>query len=118
MRRDPDLIRHILLRVAEHEDPQEWMDPDLGEWSADQVSYHVQILDQAGLLEGWNRSAIGVFRWSARNLTWQGHQLLDAARNEDVWRQAKARLDEHGVGYDFDLVLEVLRDVARSRLRP
>ena len=90
MKRDMDLIREILRQVEAHEKPQEWMDPQVPGRTELEVSYHVMLMDQGGLLEGMDRSAIGIFRWSARCLTWKGHELLAAARDDNRWNQCLA----------------------------
>ena len=103
MKRDMDLIRSILLQVEATDDPQEWIDPEVEGRSELEVSYHVMLMDQGGLLEAMDRSAIGIFRWSARRLTWRGHEFLDAARQEGRWRDCLL-----AAGGDGSVNLEVL----------
>ncbi len=117
MKRDLDLIRSILLSVEKNADPQAWIDPQVSEGTPDQISYHVMLLTQAGLIEGWDRSAIGVFRWSARNLTWQGHEVLEAARDDAVWHKAKHKIAATGGGVVFEIFAQVLVEEARARVR-
>ena len=118
MKRDLDLIRLILLEVEKNPDPQGWIDPELDSYGPDEISYHIMLMDQASLIEGWNRSAIGVFRWSARNLTWLGHEILGASRDQDVWQKAKKRLSGLAPGLVFELFTESLMDEARRKLKP
>ena len=117
MQRDLDLIRLILLEVEKNLDPQAWFDPELESYHPDQISYHIMLLDQAGLLEGWNRSAIGVFRWSARNLTWRGHEVLEASRDQDAWQKTKNRLSDLAPGLVFEVLAESLIEEARRNAR-
>lgn len=117
MQRDLDLIRSILLEVEKNPDPQAWIDPELEGYDPDQISYHIMLLDQAGLVEGWNRSAIGVFRWSARNLTWRGHEILEASRDQSAWRKTKTRLSDLAPGLVFEIFAESLIDEARRNAR-
>ena len=117
MQRDLELIRLILLEVEKNPDPQAWIDPELGEFEPDQISYHIMLMDQAGLLEGWNRSAIGIFRWSARNLTWLGHEVLEVSRDQDVWQKTKKRLSDLTPGLVFELFTESLMEEARRSLK-
>ena len=42
----------------------------------------------------WEQSTNG-------RLTWQGHEFLDAARNEDRWNQAKKTISEKGGSLTF-----------------
>ena len=117
MQRDLELIRLILLDVERNPDPQAWIDPELEGFEPDQISYHIMLLDQAGLLEGWNRSAIGIFRWSARNLTWLGHEVLEASRDQDAWQKTKKRLSDLAPGLVFELFTESLMEEARRNLK-
>ena len=114
MKRNLELIRLILLEVENNPDPQNWFDPEPDGYEPDQVSYHVMLLEQGGLIEAWNRSAIGVFRWSARNLTWRGHEFLEAAKDDTVWTRTKNTLGQLGPGIVFDVLQETLLNEARA----
>lgn len=114
MKRDLNLIREILVAVEANLDPQAWIDPEPDGYTPDQISYHVMLMDQAGLIEGWNRSAIGVFRWSARNLSWEGHEILEAAKNDEVWNRARNTLELANAGLVFEVLKEVLLDEVRK----
>ena len=116
MKRDLELIRLILIEVENNPDPQAWIDPEPVGYQPDEVSYHVMLMEQAGLLEGWNRSAIGVFRWSARNLTWRGHEFLEAAKDDTVWTRTKNTIGQLSPGIIFDLLEQVLFEEARATL--
>ena len=116
MQRDLELVRIILMAVEANPDPQEWIDPEPEGYTADQISYHIMLLDQAGLIEGWNRSAIGVFRWSARNLTWRGQETLAAMKNDTAWAKSKVKLNEIAPGIVFELLVEELLAELRRTL--
>ena len=117
MKRDLDLVRLILIEVENNADPQNWFDPEPVGYETEEVSYHVMLMEQAGLIEAWNRSAIGVFRWSARNLTWRGHEFLEAAKDDTVWIKTKNTVAQLGPGIIFDVLEEVLRDEAALTVR-
>ncbi len=87
MMRDMELIRQILLQVEANDDAQDLVDPVVEGYSEQEISYHVKLAEQAGLLDALDRSAIGIFRWSASRLTWAGHEFLNSSKNEDIWRQ-------------------------------
>lgn len=116
MLRDADLIRLILVQVEKNHDPMEWMDPRLDGYTEEVISYHIMVLDEAGFLEGLDRCAIGVFRWSARNLTWKGHEFLDTARNDDDWQAVKKRVLETTHGLSFSVLADELLKHARAKL--
>ena len=113
MQRDLELVRILLREVEANPDPQEWIDPEPEGFTPDEVSYHIMLMDQAGLIEAWNRSAIGVFRWSARNLTWHGHEILAAASHEEAWNKTVAKLTDIAPGLVFEIFAESLMGEVR-----
>ena len=60
--------------------------------------------------KGLPRAAL-IFR-----MTWQGHEFLDAARNETVWQTAKEKMLKPGVSWTFDLLREALTALAKQQL--
>ena len=113
MKRDMDLARSILFAIeASEDDPRGWVE-DLGSFeghSATAVSYHIKLLYEAGLIEADDLSTGGEgnFRWLAKQLTWDGHEFLEAARKDSLWDQAKRlTLDKTG-GLSLELLKAVL----------
>jgi DNA-binding transcriptional ArsR family regulator len=88
MKRDMDLARKILFAVEACNDPLGPQSELKIEGYSDQmISYHVKVLAEAGLLEAEDVSEMGSdgFRWWAESLTWQGHEFLEAARDDTRW---------------------------------
>ena len=73
MKRDMELIRIILL------DAEGETEVDLSPYSQDQIYYHTQLLYDRGFLEG--TAGLGG-NFYAESLTWEGHDFLDAARDD------------------------------------
>jgi hypothetical protein len=48
------------------------------------------LLAEAGLIEAQDLTTLSGSLWLPKRLTWAGHEFLDAAKNETVWRSAKA----------------------------
>jgi len=70
MKRDPDLVREILLAIEKSDDePMGWIDLELPDRSAVEVAYHVQLLDEAGLLVAQELSTMGGYDWKPKRLT-------------------------------------------------
>ena len=115
MKRDMDLIRKVMLAAEKTEDPGELIDPKFEGRTEQEISYHIALLDDAGLLHGQDRSAIGVFRWSAGTLTWAGHEFVESVRDEDVWKEALAVAAKSGAGSNFDIVRKALNHVLEKR---
>ena len=92
MKRDMDLIRAILIEV-------EKLPPDLGfhdisvqGHTEEEVTFHVRLADEAGLIEAEDLSSHDGVCWKPKRLTYEGHEFLDAARSDTVWEKAKKML--------------------------
>ena len=112
MKRDMDLIRSLLLQV-EGED-----NPDLSKWTEEQQLYHMALLIEAEFVHG---SIIDDEQGNTRTtittrLTWSGHEFLDAARNETVWKKAKEKLAVVGTNVAWPILSAVLADLAKKQL--
>lgn len=117
MRRDMELIRAILLKVEENDDPLRDMRLTIEGQSDLAVSYHVKLLHEHGLITAIDFSSHDGLHWRPKSLTWEGHEFLDAARNENVWAKAKEQIAERGGSFPFELVKDLLVQIASSVLR-
>ena len=121
MKRDMDLARKILFEIEACEDPLGPTDDLKIDGYSDQVvSYHVKILAEAGLLEAEDVSEMGTdgFRVWAKSLTWQGHEFIEAARDETHWRKTKKLVSEKGGGLMFEVLKFALTQGVKSQLFP
>jgi hypothetical protein len=54
-----------------------------------QINYHALLILDAGLALGQDISGLGgSAEGGISRLTWEGHEFLDAARDESRWKQA------------------------------
>jgi hypothetical protein len=116
MRRDFDLIREILLQVEENNDPTDCIIPEINGYSEEEVTYHINLLWQAGLVDALNMSTGGILSFCAKSLTWEGHEFLDAARNDNAWRKTKKFLGEKMAAVTFDLMKTTLLKFLKQEL--
>ncbi|QKZ05820.1 DUF2513 domain-containing protein [Pseudomonas eucalypticola] len=84
MKLEKELVREILLAVEAHDKPQGWMKLTLNGRSSEEISYHVMLLDEAGLVSGISLGGINHFEWQPRRLTYKGHEFLDTVRDGEV----------------------------------
>ncbi len=87
MKRDMDTVRALLLRTEAADESVGINDP--------LETYHVRIMIDGGLVEGRISEEItsDAPRHShIHNLTWAGHEFLDAARSDTVWPTAKKKI--------------------------
>jgi len=118
MRRDMDLARNILFTIEEYSEPNGWAEIKIENYSQEEISYHIKLLYQAGLIEADNLTDSGGFEWKAKSLTWNGHEFLDSARSNSRWNDAKKYILEKGGNLTFDILKTVLSEIIKSSLFP
>lgn len=119
MKRDLDLVRKILIYFEEKENDQMERDVELEGYESSLISYHLLIMDEAGLLRcerSYSKATpdrvIKVYPFS---LTWKGHEFLSAAKNEGLWNRAKSILLKQTGILSFELLKELLVSLAKDR---
>ena len=112
MKRDMDLVRTILQKVEASEDPWGLHETlDIEGYTQNQISYHIKLLHEAGLLDAQEVSEMGQdgFRWWPGSLTWAGQDFLNAAKDDSLWKKAKETVIKPGASFTFDLLLAWLK---------
>ncbi len=118
MKRDMNLVREILLLSENQEHGYGDGNPIIEGYSEEEISYHVYLMEQAGLVEADDDSAIGDKSPKAllRGLTWYGHDFLSASKDNTIWTKAKNTVLKTSAGITFDLLLEWLKAEARQKI--
>lgn len=120
MKLDKDLVRDILLAIeASDAVPMGWITLELPERSKEEMSYHVMLLDEAGLIEGQDLSTKGDFEWQPTRLTYKGHEFLETIRDGEVWNRTKAGAEKAGnagIGFLLELSKAYGKQVITERL--
>ncbi len=106
-----DLIREILRAVEACEDSYGINSPPIEGYSEAQIAYHVKLLIDGGLIEAKDVSSgfqqeeeyIGI------NLTWNGQEFLNVARDDSLWKKAKEAVIDSGVGFTVQSLLTWLK---------
>jgi hypothetical protein len=86
MKRDMDLIREMLLEVEKCPSLNGCAIEISGPSRAD-LYYNAQLAQEAGLIDA--RFVSGSTDFHVIRLTYDGHEFLDAARNNNLWAKAK-----------------------------
>ncbi len=119
MKRDMDLIREILFRLEEIGEGESTLPPlsDLG-YSREKIGYHNYLLVDADLAFGYTvgRDSDVLPLCEVRALTWDGHEFLDAARDDARWFKAKSVLTGVG-GFSAVVLKEVLVGMLRQAVQ-
>lgn len=118
MKLDKDLVREILLAVEDSShSPDETITLSLDSHTPQEISYHVMLMHEAGLLVGRDASVLAdVFPvWHPKRLTYQGHEFLDTVRDGEVWRRTKAGAEKAGVA-GLSMLLELGKAIGKQVL--
>ena len=120
MKRNWDMIRDILTRLEEYNNDQGCL--NLANFPEDrhiEVSYNMELLLEASLVKGEMLEEFGSDPedFFVTRLTWQGHEFLDAIRNDTIWQKTKKSFLNKGVSMTFDLVKSVAVDFASAFLK-
>ena len=116
MKIDMDLARNILFKIEDYQEPNGWIDIKFEDYSNEEISYHIKLLSQAGLIEAEDLTDSSGFEWKAKSLTWKGHEFLEAARSNTRWNDAKKFILEKGGSLTFDILKTVLTEIIKGSL--
>jgi hypothetical protein len=115
MKRDMQLVREILLAVEQDTEPVGWIkDLSIPGREPAEISHHVKLLHQAGLLEAKDLSTLTTFEWAPQQLTWSGHELLDAIRHDTVWKKVTSIVVDKGGSIPFEILKELAIATTRT----
>ena len=117
MKRDLDLCRRILSAVeASDHDPRELVSLDfVPEYNKNVVPEHVRLLDEAGLIDAYDLTTFDAYDWMPKRLTMDGHDFLDAARNDETWTESKRLLKQAG-GASLKVLWDLLAHLGKQKL--
>ncbi|MBA1245788.1 MULTISPECIES: DUF2513 domain-containing protein [Pseudomonas] len=119
MELEKDLMREILLAVeASRNNPDHGIDLSIENRTHQDLSYHVMLMREAGLLMAQNATYLAdTFPvWKPQRLTYKGHEFLDTIRDDEVWRQTKAGMEKAG-GAGLSFVLEIAKAIGKQVLK-
>lgn len=118
MKRNMELIRQILLKVEEIPTPSNFDLIEIPGHEQEEISYHVKLLGDAGLLDVYDLRTLGPngFKYAPMALTNAGHDLLDSIRSDTVWRKARSRLHKVGGSASMEVIQSLLTSIIRNML--
>lgn len=116
MKRNWELIRKIMLAVEDLASTQQVVSgDDIKGYASEVVSYHIQLLKEAGLVKAsCSNSLDSGVECMASQLTWQGHEFLDKVRSPGMWNKTLAVLRDKGLDLSFDTIKAAAAHVATS----
>lgn len=94
--------------------------PPIEGYSELQIKYNLLLMHEAGLIRcEIMRSTSTPERVTSVipfGLTWQGHEFLDASRNETVWQNVVERLKQTGISATLSVLQSLLVNYMRQKL--
>ncbi|OLF59651.1 hypothetical protein BTN33_07600 [Aeromonas veronii] len=122
MKRDWETVREILTKIEAMDSSKNYLslrdfDTDTSEEKY-RISGHMKLLMDKGLVEGTINSRVGipVNDFSARALTWEGHEFLDTIRSDTVWNKTKETFADKGLDMTFETIKAVAAAAMTSML--
>ena len=110
------MLKDILIEIEKSDDPFGLIDIKLSDRNEIEISYHVKLLYQAGLIEAEDVSGTSQFKWIPVSLTWNGHEFLDAIRNDTVWKRLKEKVMEQGGNVPFSIIQQWVLKISENLL--
>jgi hypothetical protein len=119
MKRDMDLIRELLLGIEAHPqlDGNQLIQYDdnenfgITDFPREQVVYHIRMLIDQGLIKGELTYGGPIIS----QLTWQGHDFLDAIRDPEIWQKTKDGAKKAG-GFSLELLGDLAKGLIKKKI--
>ena len=120
MKRDIDLVRKLLIYLEEKPDDKivKAEDVKIDAYDENDIVYHFILMDQAGLISCERQCSsstpdrvINIYPFS---LTWDGHEFLEASRNESTWNNAKSIVLSKSGSLSLDVLRALLISMAKT----
>ncbi len=115
MKRDMDLARALLLAIEACEDKNSALKVE-GDYSQEVMTYHLGLLYHAGLITAEDMSGPDHTAWMPTGLTWEGHDFVEAARNDTYWNSVKSSVKDKGGALTFEVAKGLLGAIAKAHM--
>ena len=118
MKRDMDLCRQILIEVESWPTTLAPQDVEVEGYTKEQIGYNAWLLAEEGLIEGVESTGMGqsVHRYMPRCLTYGGHDFLEHARDDTIWRKAKEKAASLGGTVTVQTMLMILKQLIAAKI--
>jgi hypothetical protein len=115
MKRDMDLCRKILIEVEKLPFEPGWDEIAIDGYSEEDVTYHVYLLHDAGLIVASDVSAGNKSTWYPVCITWKGQEFLASSRDETIWKKANTIAAKVG-GVALPVMTQILTSLVKQEL--
>jgi Hypothetical protein (DUF2513) len=120
MKRDIELVLKILEYLEKRDEVSVIKELEIPGHDPRVVAYHCRRMYEAGLLDAEavvsSTTLTRLIDVLPFGLTWEGHEFLDAMRNDTVAKKVRSRLGGALANVPFTLIKELALAVGRSQL--
>jgi hypothetical protein len=120
MTRDMELIRELMLAIESQDGDFNYESVKAIGYDEPQIEYNLNLLIEEKLVVGevhqfqGDPLQGGFSSIPVVELSWEGHEFLDNARNESVWKETMKQVKEKGEGISIALLTQSLIAVAKQ----
>ncbi len=117
MKCDRNLVRKMLLEIENQESGYAPVNIVIEDHNQEQIRYHAYIMTQGGLIESMNCTNLNSNSPQAipKNLTWEGHEFIEAARNDTLWKKAMNMVNEKGGSITISALSQLLSSLMKQQ---
>ena len=120
MKRDMELVLKILEILEERDEISVIKDFQVDDYDDKVVGYHLRRMFEAGLLDAESTASKTTPERLVRiypfGLSWEGHEFLDAMRNQGVGAQVRAKLGNALTDVPFTIIRELALSLGRAQV--
>jgi hypothetical protein len=114
MQRDLNLIRDLLLAIEASPPNLDSEELSIPGRTKEEISYHCWLLRDARLIEAEEITTLDSGpNFLIQSLTWDGHEFLDNARDQQTWINTK-KLVEQGKVFSFEAIKVAMSVMIKS----
>jgi hypothetical protein len=115
MKRNFDLVRSLLLYVEQSPPGQPITGLTQENYETEVISEHMKLLIEEGFLDGRSgRYANGRIHYFVQGLTWKGHDFLDNAKNDTIWKKVMVDAEKKGMSLSMSVLNGLLTKAAEK----
>ncbi|SIS49234.1 DUF2513 domain-containing protein [Salimicrobium salexigens] len=114
MKRNIQVIKYVLEEIeSKQSNDSIQFSPDQNDpYPEDMINYHLKLLDEGGYIDAEIKGLMGGGQVNLiRSITWEGHDLLEALRNDKAVEMAEEKAEKQGSKLS-DLPIEVVKSLA------
>ena len=120
MKRDPDLIRKLMLRLEEAPASTVMQGSDMRDIEPDDARLveHLQLLLDEDFIEGNNAGGweVNAEAFIIQRVTSAGHDFIDAIRDDTIWEKTKDKVAKVGGSVSLGTLTEIATSIVRAVL--